>query len=389
MKNTLKKALSIVLCFCLMSFVLAFGSAAYNGFMLILGKTVVTEENMDDIFGDGTAKFVPGKNSGTLYLDNASIEGEGTAIYCDVPLTIELSGKNTVKANGEGALIGISADDDVTVTGDGELSVELGKNLGDFDSCVSYGINAFGDFTIESGKVSVSVADATGINGEDAVIGCVLCNNLYLNGGELVANAGDAVAQARSSAVTRGVVAIDKIAVDGGTLTASCGKTKGNVEWLSSAVASLNEDGDWLVLSGDEEVVSPKAYSYGEYALLDENGDPVTFVKIAEKTYTVFFDTDGGSTVEAKQVKKTDAVLAGVEAPVKEGFKFIGWVCGEKEVAEDDTFASLADGESEITLTATWEEEVPANEQSEFAQFMTVLAMLLRLVFKFVMMVTK
>ena len=140
MKNTLKKTLSIVLCFCLMSFVLAFGSAAYGGFMLILGKTVVTEENMNDIFGDDTAKFVPERKSGTLYLNNAEIEGEGTAIYCDLPLTVELSGKNTVKASGEGSVFGINVDGSLTVKGNGELSVKLGKNTGDYDSCTSYGI---------------------------------------------------------------------------------------------------------------------------------------------------------------------------------------------------------------------------------------------------------
>lgn len=388
MKNTLKKTLSIVLCFCLMSFVLAFGSAAYGGFMLILGKTVVTEENMNDIFGDGTAKFVPERKSGTLYLNNAEIEGEGTAIYCDLPLTVELSGKNTVKASGEGSVFGINVDGSLTVKGDGELSVKLGKNTGDYDSCTSYGIYIYeNDFTLESGKVSVSVADAAGLGGEEVAVGGMVCGNLFIKGGELSVNAGDALAQDLSSAMTRGIVAVSSVNVSGGTVTASCGKTKGVEEWESGAVICLDEGAEWLTLSGEAELVAPKAYSYGEYALLDENGKPATLVKIAEKTYTVSFDTDGGSAVESKLVKKTDAVLSGVEAPVKEGFKFTGWVCGEKEVAEGDTFEALSNGESEITLTADWEEE--AAPKSDFAQFMVILAMLLRLVFKFVMMVTK
>lgn len=389
MKHTLKKAMSVILCFCLMSFVLAFGSAAYGGAFLMLGTTVVTDENMDDIFGDGTARFVFEKNGGTLYLNNAVIEGENNAIYCDSPLTIVLSGKNTVKAAGNGAVTAVLADENLTVKGDGELFVEVEKNLGDFDSCLSYGINAYGELSIESGKVFVSVADAAGLNGEDVTVGGVFCNELTVNGGELFVEAGDALASGKSDAVTRGIVTYLSVSVNGGTLTSSCGKAVGNAYWNSAALACLEEGVEWLSLSGESALLSPKAVSYGEYELLDEDGNAATFVKIADRTYTVAFDADGGSAVESKQVKKNDVVLNGVEAPVKEGYKFIGWLCGENEVAEDATFADLSNGESELTLTAVWEEEAADSEQSDFAQFMTILAMLLRLVFKLVMMVTQ
>lgn len=389
MKNTLKKTLCVVLCLCMMSFVLAFGSAAYSGFMLVLGKTVVTEENMDDIFGDGTAKFVPEKRSGTLYLNNAEFEGERTAIFCDLPLTVVLSGKNTVKATGDGAVFGINMDGSLTVKGDGELFVEVGRNTGDMDSCTSYGVYLYGnDFTLESGKVSVNVADAIGLNKEDVTVGGLACGSLVVKGGELSVKGGDALAGAFSAAMTRGIVAIDSVSVSGGAVTASCGEIKGNADWESGALLCLNEGAKWLSLSGEAALLAPESFSCGDYALLDESGKPATLVKIGDRAYTVSFDTDGGSAVEAKLVKKADTVLDGVEAPVKEGFKFVGWFCGEKEVSAEDTFADLSNGENEITLTAVWEEEAKPEEQSDFTQFMTVLAMLLRLVFKLVMTVT-
>ena len=391
MKHTLKKALSVTLCLCLMSFVLAFGSAAYGGVYLMLGTTEVTEENMSDIFGDGTAKFVPEKRSGTLYLIGAEITGENTAIYCDSSLTVVLSGKNTVKANGNGVVNGIAADEDLTFKGDGELTVELSRNLGDFDSCLSYGIVAYGKFSVESGKISVIVNDATGLNGEDATIGGIFCNEFGMSGGELSVEAGDALASNAANAVTRAIITASSAEISGGSLTASCGKAVGYADWNSGAFVSLDEGAEWLSLSGEAQLVSPKDIAYGDYELLDENGKPATLVKIGEKTYTVSFDTDGGSEIESKQVKKNDAVLAGVEAPVKDGFKFIGWKNGETDVAENDTFADLSNGSNEITLTAVWEEAATPEqpeEKSDFAQFMTVLAMLLKLVFKLVMMVT-
>ncbi|MBQ2793605.1 MAG: InlB B-repeat-containing protein, partial [Clostridia bacterium] len=63
--------------------------------------------------------------------------------------------------------------------------------------------------------------------------------------------------------------------------------------------------------------------------------------------YTVTFDTDGGSAVEAQTVEE-GATATAPEAPTKEGYTFAGWYVGE--AAYDFGTPVTAD----VTVKAAW-----------------------------------
>ena len=74
------------------------------------------------------------------------------------------------------------------------------------------------------------------------------------------------------------------------------------------------------------------------------------------KSYTVRFDTNGGTTIADKTLTWDDKVLTGVSDPVKAGFDFKGWTYGGRTVFANTTYANLAadDSVTSITLTAQW-----------------------------------
>ena len=67
-----------------------------------------------------------------------------------------------------------------------------------------------------------------------------------------------------------------------------------------------------------------------------------------EKTYTVKFDSDGGSEVAAVEVKDGEKVTKPAD-PTKDGYTFKGWFNGDKEYAFETAVIS------NITLKAKWE----------------------------------
>jgi uncharacterized repeat protein (TIGR02543 family) len=76
-------------------------------------------------------------------------------------------------------------------------------------------------------------------------------------------------------------------------------------------------------------------------------------------TYTVTFNSAGGSAVPKQEIAKGN-VIAEPPAPTKEGFTFLGWV---KEVL--GSFWDFATGlVSDITLTAVWEEIITPSSSS-------------------------
>ena len=74
--------------------------------------------------------------------------------------------------------------------------------------------------------------------------------------------------------------------------------------------------------------------------------------KQGQSSYTVTFDSDGGSAVEAQTIAK-DATAQEPVAPTKDGYTFAGWYNGETLY----DFATPVTGD--ITLTAKWEEAAP------------------------------
>ena len=74
-------------------------------------------------------------------------------------------------------------------------------------------------------------------------------------------------------------------------------------------------------------------------------------VKIGSTTFTVIFDSDGGTTILNQIVENGDKVAMPV-APVKDGYDFIGWYDGDVE------YDFTSETNDNLTLTARWEEQV-------------------------------
>ena len=74
------------------------------------------------------------------------------------------------------------------------------------------------------------------------------------------------------------------------------------------------------------------------------------------KSYTVKFDTNGGTAISDKTLTWDDKVLDGVSDPEKPGYDFAGWTFDGGNVLTRTTYANLAadDTVTSITLTAQW-----------------------------------
>ena len=82
-------------------------------------------------------------------------------------------------------------------------------------------------------------------------------------------------------------------------------------------------------------------------------------------SYTVNYDTDGGSGITSKIMSRTDKVLDGVASPPKNGYNFAGWKYGDKTVTGDTIYSDLAadDSVESINLKAKWRDiESPTGE---------------------------
>ena len=107
---------------------------------------------------------------------------------------------------------------------------------------------------------------------------------------------------------------------------------------------------------GDKTVAADTVYS--ELAADDSvNSIILTAQWNVKSGFTVRFDSDGGSKVADKtNVKWTDRVLEGIDAPIKNTYDFTGWKYGNKTVTADTVYSELAidDSVTSITLTAQW-----------------------------------
>lgn len=73
----------------------------------------------------------------------------------------------------------------------------------------------------------------------------------------------------------------------------------------------------------------------------------------ASSTYTVKFETNGGSAIDSVKVKKNETVTAPA-APTKEGFEFAGWYADKKLTTKYDFAAKVTKA---MTLYAAWTEK--------------------------------
>ena len=103
----------------------------------------------------------------------------------------------------------------------------------------------------------------------------------------------------------------------------------------------------------------------------------------AQPSYTVQFDTNGGTAIADKtDVKWTSRVLENIESPKRPGYYFAGWMCGETAVHAATTYADLAGDESvqSVTLTALWEAtgypwgEIRIDERNAWQRFLNLIS---------------
>ena len=100
-------------------------------------------------------------------------------------------------------------------------------------------------------------------------------------------------------------------------------------------------------------------------------GDPVTLISTSDtgeksywakweaKTYTVDFDTAGGTEIASKTTAKwNEAVLDGIENPTRSDYRFAGWKCGNITVTAETTYGELVsdDTVTSVTLVAQWKD---------------------------------
>ena len=138
------RKLFLILCFALTSITTAWG-VDYN---LKVNGTVVTSSNASNlsvISGvSGTVRY--DANTQTLYLEDATITGSvNGAIYSWSPLTINLSGANTVTTTG---YYGFLLDDYCTITGNGSLCLTASSSGYDIELRQSDGVTITGGASV-------------------------------------------------------------------------------------------------------------------------------------------------------------------------------------------------------------------------------------------------
>ena len=153
-----------------------------------------------------------------------------------------------------------------------------------------------------------------------------------------------------------------------------------NGDSLSGSTNSINlavKSGEVFTAPAAEGITAPKTgyslvgWSNGTNTYAPGEAVPagvtsLTAVWQEKSGYTIKFNTAGGSAVDNKvNVKWTDKVLDSISAPVRNGYEFKGWKCGDTDVTADTTYGDLAadDTVMTVTLTAQWMDiEPPTGE---------------------------
>ena len=102
---------------------------------------------------------------------------------------------------------------------------------------------------------------------------------------------------------------------------------------------------------------APKVTLYGTGNYCGKAEHYFTISGDAQPSYTVKYDTAGGTSIGEKTgVRWEQRVLDGVEPPTRTDYDFRGWSCSGKPVFPGTTYAELAGDKSvqSITLTAQW-----------------------------------
>ena len=109
--------------------------------------------------------------------------------------------------------------------------------------------------------------------------------------------------------------------------------------------------------AGFDPEKAPKVTLYGTGNYCGKAEHYFTISGDEQPSYTVKFDTAGGTSISNKTgVRWEQRVLDGVEPPTRTDYDFRGWSCSGKPVFSGTTYAELAGDKSvqSITLTAQW-----------------------------------
>ena len=109
--------------------------------------------------------------------------------------------------------------------------------------------------------------------------------------------------------------------------------------------------------AGFDPEKAPKVTLYGTGDYCGKAEHYFTISGDAQPSYTVKFDTAGGTSIGEKTgVRWEQRVLDGVEPPTRTDYNFRGWSCSGKPVFSGTTYADLAGDKNvqSITLTAQW-----------------------------------
>ena len=109
--------------------------------------------------------------------------------------------------------------------------------------------------------------------------------------------------------------------------------------------------------AGFDPEKAPKVTLYGTGDYCGKAEHCFTISGDAQPSYTVKYDTAGGTSIGEKTgVRWEQRVLDGVEPPTRTDYEFRGWSCSGKPVFSGTTYAELVGDKSvqSITLTAQW-----------------------------------
>ena len=222
------------------------GAATYKyqaaKYGLFVGGTEVTSANAADVLGDGTVSYDP--NSQTLTLSNAKItkgEHEDAAIYyAGGDLAIVLEGDNVVtgpddEPNNSSYSYGIRVEKqgNVSISGDGTLTVRGGKASTQYAGAFSYGIKADGDVEISGGTITAEGGAVSAQSLTNSSNGICANQDIVISGGVVSATGGTAATQSYGLYAANGGVTLS-----GGELTAVGGQVNEGAMSKSLAISA-------------------------------------------------------------------------------------------------------------------------------------------------------
>ena len=352
----------------------------------------VSEENRDDVLGDGKVRFDPSTN--TLTLDgaefsaveprtgalilaqdldltvkgSASLEAEDAALgIYSLNSSLTLDGKFTLKTGGAS----LFSDKDLTVK-DGSITAEsswkdapcvkVKGNITLTKGELSFtgpgaGILCEGSFTMEEEAVVTAIATAIDCDSELTQYG-LSAESVAVKGGDLTAKG-----------YTGGIFGAKGLSVSGGIVAAE-GRNygilvaEGALEVLNAAqrVTADGDGDDGAILASSislDSLVGVKEPAGGMVGndgrhITEKDGSSIAKHAVIEsdaKRFTVSFDSMGGPAVASQTVLEGQAAREPAD-PSLEGFTFEGWYLDPGDSANPYDFSAPVT--ADLTLKARW-----------------------------------